>query len=259
MQGFRLSRTMAEPLLTFANAEHRHMISVPTLARPWKKVKGPGIVGLNLDIYSGCVLGLVGPNGAGKTTLMRMMAGILPLQAGTVTARFSSTEAKHVDDLRQWVGHMPEQVRWQGVAVVISSHMVAQLDQLIDRIALLHRGQLLDEGNLEEVERRLNLSNRYRIQGKGAIDIASILSDIEHEHLDFEGDENEWSFVFRGQAEAVLHSLMASATVTSWSPVAPNLVELLCAATGMEVEDISLEVGSSAMLPMRVPEVEEDE
>jgi hypothetical protein len=52
---------------------------------------------------------------------------------------------------------------------------------------------------------------------------------------------------------------MASATVTSWSPVAPNLVELLCAATGMEVEDISLEVGSSAMLPMRVPEVEEDE
>jgi ABC-type multidrug transport system ATPase subunit len=350
MQGFRLSQTMAEPLLTFANAEHRHMISVPTLPRPWKKVKGPGIVGLNLDIYSGCVLGLVGPNGAGKTTLMRMMAGILPLQAGTVSARFSSTEAKHVDDLRQWVGHMPEQVRWQGaqtvrealeaigdmrntpskrieglldlvglnlrkdeqldnlsqgmrqrlsiaaallgspkvllldepfngldpvaaeaftqlvkrlaskgVAVVISSHMVAQLDQLIDRIALLHRGQLLDEGNLEEVERRLNLSNRYRIQGKGAIDIASLLSDIEHEHLDFEGDENEWSFVFRGQAEAVLHSLMASATVTSWSPVAPNLVELLCAATGMEVEDISLEVGSSAMLPMRVSEVEEDE
>ena len=118
MQGFRLSRTMAEPLLTFANAEHRHMISVPTLPRPWKKVKGPGIVGLNLDIYSGCVLGLVGPNGAGKTTLMRMMAGILPLQAGTVSARFSSTEAKHVDDLRQWVGHMPEQVRWQGAQTV---------------------------------------------------------------------------------------------------------------------------------------------
>ncbi|MDA7464459.1 ABC transporter ATP-binding protein [Candidatus Poseidonia alphae] len=341
---------MAEPLLTFANAEHRHMISAPTLARPWKKVKGPGIVGLNLNVYAGCVLGLVGPNGAGKTTLLRMMAGILPLQGGTVTACFSSTEPEHVDDLRQWVGHMPEQVRWQGgqtvrealeaigdmrntpskridglldlvglslrkderldnlsqgmrqrlsiaaallgspkvllldepfngldpvaaeafthlvkrlaskgVAVVISSHMVAQLDQLIDRIALLHRGQLLDEGNLEEVEGRLDLSNRYRIKGKGIVDLASSLSDIDHEPLGFEMNNDEWNFIFRGQEKAVLNALMNSATVTSWSPMAPNLVELLCAATGMEVEDISLEVGSSAMLPMRTSEVSEDE
>ncbi|MDA8529804.1 ABC transporter ATP-binding protein [Candidatus Poseidonia alphae] len=341
---------MAEPLLTFANAEHRHMISAPTLARPWKKVKGPGIVGLNLNVYAGCVLGLVGPNGAGKTTLLRMMAGILPLQGGTVTACFSSTEPEHVDDLRQWVGHMPEQVRWQGgqtvrealeaigdmrntpskridglldlvglslrkderldnlsqgmrqrlsiaaallgspkvllldepfngldpvaaeaftqlvkrlaskgVGVVISSHMVAQLDQLIDRIALLHRGQLLDEGNLEEVEGRLDLSNRYRIKGKGIVDLASSLSDIDHEPLGFEMNNDEWNFIFRGQEKAVLNALMNSATVTSWSPMAPNLVELLCAATGMEVEDISLEVGSSAMLPMRTSEVSEDE
>ena len=350
MRGFPLRRTMAEPLLTFANAEHRHMISSATLPRPWKKVKGPGIVGLNLNVYDGCVLGLVGPNGAGKTTLLRMMAGILPLQGGTVTARFSSSEPEHVGDLRQWVGHMPEQVRWQGgqtvregleaigdmrntpskridglldlvglnqrkderldnlsqgmrqrlsiaaallgspkvllldepfngldpvaaeaftqlvkrlaskgVAVVISSHMVAQLDQLIDRIALLHRGQLLDEGTLEEVEGRLDLSNRYRIKGKGPVDIAASLSEIDHESLGFEHDNDEWTFIFRGQAEAVLNALMEFATVTSWSPVPPNLVELLCAATGMEVEDISLEVGSSAMLPMRISEVSEDE
>ena len=341
---------MAEPLLMFANAEHRHMVSAPNLPRPWNKVKGPGIVGLNLNVYAGCVLGLVGPNGAGKTTLLRMMAGILPLQGGTVTSRFSSSEPERVDDLRQWVGHMPEQVRWQGaqtvrealeaigdmrntpskridglldlvglglrkderldnlsqgmrqrlsiatallgspkvllldepfngldpvaaeaftqlvkrlaskgVAVVISSHMVAQLDQLIDRIALLHRGQLLDEGKLEEVEGRLDLSNRYRIKGKGIVDIASSLSEIDHEPLGFESDNDEWTFIFRGQAQAVLNALMNCTTVTSWSPVAPNLVELLCAATGMEVEDISLEVGSSAMLPMRTSEVVEDE
>jgi hypothetical protein len=47
--------------------------------------------------------------------------------------------------------------------------------------------------------------------------------------------------------------------LSSWAPVAPNLVEWLCAATGMDVQDISLEVASSAMLPMRTVEVGEDE
>ncbi|HJM55413.1 MAG TPA: ABC transporter ATP-binding protein [Poseidonia sp.] len=341
---------MAEPLLSFRNAEHRHKISSPTFTRPWNRKLGPGVVGLNLDLYAGSVLGLVGPNGAGKTTLLRMMAGILPLQEGEVTARFSSTNHESVDDLRQWVGHMPEQVRWQGnhsvrqaleaigdmrntpskridglldlvglknrkdehldnlsqgmrqrlsiaaaligspkvllldepfngldpvaaeafthlvkrlankgVAIVISSHMVAQLDQLIDRIALLHRGQLLDEGGLEEVEARLGLSNRYLIKGQGSVDVQSLLNEIEHESLHFEQEEHSWSYVFRGAPKEVLEVLISSSKVTSWSPVAPNLVELLCAATGMEAEDISLEVGSSALIPMRTGGGGEDE
>jgi hypothetical protein len=37
------------------------------------------------------------------------------------------------------------------------------------------------------------------------------------------------------------------------------LVEWLCAATGMSVDDISLDVASSAMLPMKTMEVLEDE
>ncbi|MGB0950459.1 MAG: hypothetical protein ACPGWQ_00470, partial [Poseidonia sp.] len=47
--------------------------------------------------------------------------------------------------------------------------------------------------------------------------------------------------------------------LTSWAPVRPNLVEWLCAATGMSVDDISLEVASSALLPMQSLEVSEDE
>ena len=47
--------------------------------------------------------------------------------------------------------------------------------------------------------------------------------------------------------------------LTSWAPVRPNLVEWLCAATGMSVDDISLEVASSALLPMQSMEVREDE
>ena len=46
----------------------------------------------------------------------------------------------------------------KGVAVVISSHQVADLEALVDEIALLHQGQLLIEGSLTKV--RKNLARR---------------------------------------------------------------------------------------------------
>jgi ABC-2 type transport system ATP-binding protein len=50
------------------------------------KTYGPLIAldGVSLTIRSGEVLGLIGPNGAGKTTLFECMAGLLPIDQGTV-------------------------------------------------------------------------------------------------------------------------------------------------------------------------------
>ena len=41
--------------------------------------------GLDLVVAPGDAIGLVGVNGAGKTTLLRTLAGLVPIQAGTVT------------------------------------------------------------------------------------------------------------------------------------------------------------------------------
>jgi ATPase subunit of ABC transporter with duplicated ATPase domains len=41
--------------------------------------------GLDLVVAPGDVIGLVGPNGAGKTTLLRTLAGVIPVDAGTVS------------------------------------------------------------------------------------------------------------------------------------------------------------------------------
>lgn len=351
MRGIRLLLFMAEPLLRFQEVQHRHAVSAPRFWKPWATRPGAGIVGLSLNLYAGSVLGLVGPNGAGKTTLLRVMAGVLPIQSGSIHGQHTGEKDGEHIDLRTLVGHMPEQVRWQGkmtvmealerlnemrngqhhqlngllnlvglgtrsdepldnlsqgmrqrlsiaaallgspkvllldepfngldpvaaeafaslvrrlaekgVSIVISSHMVAQLDGLIDRIALLHRGQLLDEGPLDEVEQRLGLAGRYVIQGRGPVDPSTLLEASDTACLDVQVRGSNWKIVVRGDEKALLNTcLTTSVDITAWGPARPNLVEWLCAATGMSLEDISLEVSTSAMLPLQSLEVSEDE
>jgi heme ABC exporter ATP-binding subunit CcmA len=43
----------------------------------------PALAGVDLDVAEGEVVLVSGPNGAGKTTLLRLLAGLLPLSAGT--------------------------------------------------------------------------------------------------------------------------------------------------------------------------------
>jgi branched-chain amino acid transport system ATP-binding protein len=43
--------------------------------------------GLDADVPSGGLTALLGPNGAGKSTLLSVVAGLLPLQAGTISWR----------------------------------------------------------------------------------------------------------------------------------------------------------------------------
>src|SRR5205814_8576262 len=43
----------------------------------------PALAGVDLDVAEGEVVLVAGPNGAGKTTLLRLLAGLLPLSAGT--------------------------------------------------------------------------------------------------------------------------------------------------------------------------------
>ncbi len=44
----------------------------------------PALQGLNLDLHSGKIVGLLGPNGSGKTTLIKILAGLLTASEGQV-------------------------------------------------------------------------------------------------------------------------------------------------------------------------------
>ena len=260
-----------ETFLDLAGVSWRHQVRDFSTWKPWAKRDGAGVYSIDLEIKSGVILGLIGPNGAGKSTLMRAICGLYDCEG------FSKT----CEQRRAEIGYMPEQVRWEGritvtqalqsialmrnetievssvintvglssksdqildnlsqgmrqrlslacallgnpkllvmdeplngldplaqrafcnllkdlankgVAVVISSHQVADLESLVDEIALLHQGQLLIEGSLSDVRKQLDL------------------------------EENS------------------------------GIVEMICSATGIDPDEISLELSRDTMLPFK--------
>jgi len=63
---------------------------------------------VSFEVYPGEIMALLGPNGAGKTTIIRMIMGIVGLDAGELQFRFEpGTVAKTVDKAK--VGYLPEE------------------------------------------------------------------------------------------------------------------------------------------------------
>ncbi|RPG77046.1 MAG: ABC transporter ATP-binding protein [Euryarchaeota archaeon TMED248] len=129
---------MSEVVLEMKDVAFRHQIPSPRLLNPFDKKLGPGIFSINLKIRQGQILGLVGPNGAGKTTLLRMLAGIFSIDKGEIiAAKSNSMKLTNISqtDLRSIVGHMPEQVRWQGkISVKSALTDIAEMRNVVHRV-----------------------------------------------------------------------------------------------------------------------------
>ena len=66
------------------------MISVQSLAKQFTQGRGKkartvqAVAAVSFDAPDGCIIGLLGPNGAGKTTTLRMIAGLIEPNAGSI-------------------------------------------------------------------------------------------------------------------------------------------------------------------------------
>ncbi|MEV4371257.1 MULTISPECIES: ATP-binding cassette domain-containing protein [unclassified Nonomuraea] len=78
---------------------------------------------VTLDVPPGRITALLGANGAGKSTLVLAVAGLLPVEAGTVTA-----------DGDELTGLRPERVRALGVAAVPEGHRVLRSLSVADNL-----------------------------------------------------------------------------------------------------------------------------
>jgi len=62
---------------------------------------------LTLEVAAGEIFGLVGPDGAGKTAVLRMMAGIMPADAGSITIAGCDVIA-HPEAVKFQISYMPQ-------------------------------------------------------------------------------------------------------------------------------------------------------
>jgi len=66
------------------------------------------VAGVDLNIPRGVCFGLLGPNGAGKTTLIRMMMGVSPVDAGTLTV-LGTDVTKRAREVKARLGVVPQE------------------------------------------------------------------------------------------------------------------------------------------------------
>ena len=110
--------------------------------------------GIDLNIRTGAVYGVLGPNGAGKTTTIRMLATLLPMDAGsaTVFGRDVRTEPQAVRRLIGVTGQYASVD--EGLSATENLVLFARLHGLSRRDSQRISAALLDEFGLAEAAAR---------------------------------------------------------------------------------------------------------
>ena len=149
------------------------------------------------------------------------------------------------------VEKMIKQLASRGVAIIISSHQVDGLVGLIDSLLLIHRGQIIADGSIDQIETILGLDNRIELSGLG--DIPPFETILENGVVIEQTIEaTDWRCVIQHPDVNLIENLIARGhKITEWRRKSPDIVELLCCATGLEIEEIGMDIQPTTMVPLR--------
>lgn len=110
----------------------------------------PAIDHLTMHIDQGSIFGFVGPNGAGKTTTMKIIAGLLLADAGTVT--IDGIDAlTYSQAVKGMIGYMPDLFGgYDNLTVMEYMLFYAALYQITGKEARIRCEMLLEQSGLRE-------------------------------------------------------------------------------------------------------------
>ena len=144
----------------------------------------------------------------------------------------------------------------KGIAIVISSHHLFELDQLIDTLALLHRGQLVAHGTTTSIQERLGFEQLTEVCLDSELP-SKLMKNLEV--LEQSATDAAHHMILQSVPDNLLKDIVESGIgVITWREIQPSLIELLCAATGLDRQSIGMDVENSAWLPMRKIQEEEE-
>jgi lipopolysaccharide export system ATP-binding protein len=167
---------------------------------------------VDIDVYSGQVVGLLGPNGAGKTTTFYMMMGLIPADKGQIFIDDREiTDAPIHVRARAGIGYLPQEasvfrrltVRENILAILemrpklTRADREAKLSDLLDWLQIAHiedqPGQALSGGERRRVEiaRALAAEPRFILLDEpfagvdpiSVKEIQSIIEQLKHEGI----------------------------------------------------------------------------
>ena len=125
-----------------------------------KEFKGQKVLReVSMKIPEHCVYGLLGPNGAGKSTLLKTITGLLKPTSGAVFFQghrwllvldepINGLDPLVIQQLRELIRSFPK----KGITVILSSHILSEIQQTADYIGIISGGRLGFEGKVDEQE-----------------------------------------------------------------------------------------------------------
>ena len=153
----------------------------------------------------------------------------------------SGLDPRARDELRELL----RELRSLGKTIHVSSHILPELEELCTSVAIIDRGQVLAQGKVSEIEKRLRVGAVYRIRVLG--DAAAI--EVARAGLETHPDVATASVLPDGQIEIGFHGddeaaarLLADAVRTGWRVVS-------FARAASDLEELFLQVTAPAGEP----------
>jgi ABC-type multidrug transport system ATPase subunit len=103
------------------------LINTENLTKRFASAEKPALDAITANIIAGQVTGVVGPDGAGKTTLMRLLAGLMLAESGTLTV-CGADPRSDLPRLREAVSYMPQRFGlYEDLSVIENLNLYADL------------------------------------------------------------------------------------------------------------------------------------